>query len=90
MIRIPFLIGLCLVFSGQLMAQPATGQYPEMGEQTRHWLEWQSSGHAASSEPQTVSGDVAAKTYQRYLDSFTYPIPEYFSGDDGDASVLGQ
>ena len=90
MMRITILAGLCCLFSSPLMAQSATDNDPEIGEQTRYWLNWQSSGEAASSQPQTLSGPVADRIFQRYQDSFSYSIPEYFSGDDGDASVLGE
>ena len=88
--RITILAGLCCLFSSPLMAQTATSNDSGMGEQTRYWLNWQSSGEAASSQPQTISGPVADRIFQRYQDSFSYSIPEYFSGDDGDASVLGE
>ena len=90
MMRLTILAGLCCLFNSPLMAQSATGNDPEIGEQTRYWLNWQSSGEAASSQPQTLSGPVADRIFQRYQDSFSYSIPEYFSGDDGDASVLGE
>lgn len=90
MTRILILAGLCCLSSVPLMAQTPTGNDPEMGEQTRNWLDLQRNGNAASSQPQTISGPVAAKIHQRYQDSFTHPIPEYFSGDDGDASVIGE
>ncbi|MCX4189645.1 DUF3613 domain-containing protein [Methylophaga sp. OBS3] len=84
------LTGLCLLFSLSVSAEGVNDKVPKMGEQTRYWLEWQSSGGAASSQPQPMSGPVAAKVYQRYIDSFSYPIPEYMVSDDADASVLGQ
>lgn len=91
MTHLDIVAGLCILFSTASWAETATNdKNPQMGEQTRHWLDLQSSGHAASSHPQTISGPVAAKIYQRYQDSFTHPVPEYFSGDDADASVLGQ
>lgn len=90
MTRLTILAILCCLFSSPLMAQTATGNDPAMGEQTRYWLNWQSSGEAASSQSQTLSGPVANRIFQRYQDSFSYSIPEYFSGDDGDASVLGE
>ncbi len=91
MTRINILVGLCLIFSAPLLADsPNSHNNQEIGDQTRQWLDFQRSGNAASSQPQTISGPVAAKIYQRYQDSFTYPVPEYFSGDDGDASVIGQ
>jgi hypothetical protein len=52
-----------------------------VGEETRRWLELQSSGAAASTTRQTVSGPVADAIYQRYVESFTHPIPEFYKSD---------
>lgn len=51
---------------------------PVVGEETRRWLELQSSGVAASKSRQTVTGPVADAIYQRYVDSFKHPIPEFY------------
>lgn len=61
---------------------------PAVGDKTREWLSLQRSGQAASTQPQPIPGPVADKIYQRYQDSFSHPIPEYFAADDADASVL--
>lgn len=61
-----------------VMADPSQPQ-PKQGEQTRQWLEMQKNGQAASSQNQTLPGPAAAQIYQRYLNSFSHPIPEYFS-----------
>lgn len=42
------------------------------------WLELQSSGRAASLQPQPISGPVMDRTHERYLESFTHPMPPYF------------
>ncbi len=85
------IVGLGLVFGAAAAgAEHRTDKNTATGDKTREWLALQREGHAASDQPQAVSGPVAAKIYRRYQDSFTYPIPEYFSGDDGDASVLGK
>lgn len=76
------------VINTHAWAQQGGGTYQAVGEQTRDWLSLQREGKAASTQPQPVSGAVAAKVYQRYEDSFSHPIPEYFTGDDADASVL--
>lgn len=49
-----------------------------VGEETRRWLELQSSGVAASKSRQTVTGPVADAIYRRYVDSFKHPIPEFY------------
>lgn len=42
---------------------------------TRAWLELQSSGEAASEQPQTLSGPAMERIHERYLKNFTHPIP---------------
>ncbi len=48
---------------------------PEIGATTANLLELQRSGLAAG-KTQPIGGDVAARSYKRYLDSFERPIPE--------------
>lgn len=45
---------------------------------TKAWLELQSSGRAASPQAQPISGPVMDRTHERYLESFTHPVPPYF------------
>lgn len=66
------------VSSFAVVAEPAQ-PLPKQGEQTRQWLELQKNGHAASPHQQTLPGPAAAQIYERYLNSFSHPIPEYFS-----------
>ena len=47
-----------------------------MGDATQSLLAWQRGGEIASRTPRTIAGDVASRSYQRYLKSFEYPIPE--------------
>jgi hypothetical protein len=72
-------------------AKTATADLPPgrpVGEETRRWLELQRSGTAASTTRQTVSGPIADAIYQRYVDSFKHPIPEFYqSKQDGDSGV---
>lgn len=42
---------------------------------TKAWLELQSSGEAASKQPQTLSGPAMERIHERYLKNFTHPIP---------------
>lgn len=42
------------------------------------WLEMQSSGKAASPHPQPLSGPAMNRVHERYLKSFTHPVPPYF------------
>lgn len=49
---------------------------PQLGDTTRALLQLQASG-AQAGAPHTVLGDQASRSYARYLESFTHPIPEY-------------
>lgn len=51
----------------------------QVGDAARSLLELQREGRAASPTPRPLAGDVASLSYQRYLDSFKFPIPEKFS-----------
>ncbi len=63
---------------------------PDVGHSTKQWLKLQREGEKASKTPQPLSGPVAANVYERYKESFSHPIPEYFTTSEGDAAVLGQ
>jgi len=67
-------------------AAPAVREAPEqewkpalkVGEATQGLLALQSSGAAASPVARPIPGDVAGRSYQRYMKSFEYAIPERF------------
>ena len=62
-----------------LMAAPVLADEPQpVGDQTRHWLDLQASGTVASPEERNLPGELADRSYQRYADSFSQPIPETF------------
>lgn len=48
----------------------------QVGDATKGLLDWQSSGENASSTPRPISGVIANRSYERYLKSFEFPIPE--------------
>jgi Ni/Co efflux regulator RcnB len=60
------------------MAATAADESAEFGKDTRAWLDLQRSGHAAWGHPRPLSGEAADRVYERYLRSFTHPIPEAF------------
>ncbi|MBX6421465.1 MAG: DUF3613 domain-containing protein [Nevskia sp.] len=62
------------------------------GSETNAWLAAQIA--STSGTPRPMPGEVASRVYQRYLDSFTHPIPEEygrqgFIGGGGSASSSG-
>lgn len=48
----------------------------QVGDATQDLLAWQRSGVIASSTPRPIPGAIAYRSYERYLKSFEYPIPE--------------
>lgn len=69
-----------LILAG-LAASAASAEAPSpsgKGDATRAWMELQTSGAAASAVERPMPGPVAERVYQRYLDSFTHPIPDRF------------
>lgn len=66
-----------LALAAPLCAAAADGK-PDVGSDTRAWVEFQESGKAAQGEVRPMPGEVADKVYQRYLDSFENQIPEQY------------
>lgn len=57
-------------------AQEPVYERLQVGDATQSLLAWQRSGEITSATPRTISGDVANRSYERYLKSFEFPIPE--------------
>lgn len=51
----------------------------QVGDATQGLLAWQRSGDIASKTPRPIAGSVAQRSYERYLKSFEFPIPERIS-----------
>ena len=51
----------------------------QVGDATQGLLAWQRSGDIASTTPRPIGGSVAQRSYERYLKSFEFPIPERLS-----------
>lgn len=51
----------------------------QVGDATLSLLAWQRSGDIASKTQRPIAGNVAQRSYERYLKSFEYPIPERMS-----------
>lgn len=52
---------------------------PQVGDTTQALLAWQRSGEIASPTPRPIAGAVANRSYERYMKSFEFPIPERMS-----------
>ncbi|MCY1233819.1 hypothetical protein D9M72_463760 [compost metagenome] len=48
----------------------------QVGDATQSLLAWQRSGEIASPSPRSIAGNVASRSYDRYIKSFEFPIPE--------------
>lgn len=62
--------------AGPVLAQAQ--DKPRIGDQTRAWMDLQATGTQASEAERPMTGELAERVYQRYLDSFTHPIPDQF------------
>lgn len=63
------LLGLIAPASAQDQTTPVPGSVHD-------WVDLQTSGRAASPVDRPIPGDIAERTYQRYAESFSQPIPE--------------
>jgi hypothetical protein len=75
--RIPVTV-LAVPLAFAAIAATAEEVNEPVGTRTQAWVQLQTSGTAASPVERTTPGDIADKTYDRYANSFTHPIPEKF------------
>ena len=68
-----------------LMSSTAIAE--ERGTEARAWLDLQRGGSQASETPRPMSGQQAQNIHERYLESFTHPIPEFYR--DPDQAIVG-
>lgn len=61
----------------------------QVGDATQGLLAWQRSGEIASPTPRFIAGNVANRSYERYLKSFEFPIPERMSSSVKSSSGSG-
>ena len=67
------------VFSACLGVSVANAGEPQpIGDQTRHWIDLQASGTVASPEERPLPGEIAERSFERYAESFSQPIPDTF------------
>lgn len=53
------------------------------GQDTHRWLDSQASRKQASTTRQTLSGPVMEKVHERYVNSFTNPVPQRLRDNTG-------
>ncbi|RRH86643.1 DUF3613 domain-containing protein [Variovorax beijingensis] len=51
----------------------------QVGDATQGLFAWQRSGEIASPTARPIAGNIASRSYERYLKSFEFPIPERMS-----------
>ncbi|CAN7585918.1 DUF3613 domain-containing protein [Variovorax paradoxus] len=51
----------------------------QVGDATQSLLAWQRSGDIASKTSRPIAGPIAQRSYERYLKSFEFPVPERLS-----------
>lgn len=79
-------LGLIAISPLSLAQDAATTPVPGSA---RDWIELQANGTAASPVARPLPGELADRSYQRYADSFSKPIPdtldreEFLSGGSG-------
>lgn len=73
-----------LLLMAPVMLLPFTGSAAdaadrsELGAEVRAWTELQKSGNASLGAIRPMPGEIADRVYERYLQSFTRPIPEQY------------
>ena len=73
---------ILLLLPVAVLAEQDTEKRSQPGEQSRSWLQMQSTGQSATQQPPRQTGPEAARAYERYLNSFEHPIPQYYTGDE--------
>ncbi|WP_028080297.1 DUF3613 domain-containing protein [Solimonas soli] len=71
------LLAAAPAYAGETQAAPL----PRLGADTQAWLALQTDPAAQAADVRPVPGEVAERVYQRYVDSFKFPIPEHFQRD---------
>lgn len=61
----------------------------QVGDATQGLLAWQRSGEIASATSRPIAGAIANRSYERYLKSFEFPIPERMSSTVKSSSGSG-
>ena len=77
--RTVFIIGSLLICSSVMAQESNATTSAELGASTRQWMDLQKTPAAQASDARPMPGEVAEQVYQRYVNSFKYPIPQQFA-----------
>lgn len=83
--------GVLALVAAALLPLAAAAAEPKkpLGDETKAWVDLQTSGQRASGAARPMPGEIADNVYQRYLDSFKQPIPAEFKRQSTDESGSG-
>lgn len=70
------ILAVLLTGASQMLVPAAMAQQAGTPATARDWVELQKGGTAASPVPRPLPGDIAERSYERYAESFSQPIPE--------------
>lgn len=59
------------------------GPASQYQQETENWLQLQVSGKARSPVSQVATAAERERSLQRWLDSYTHPVPEYYKQNEG-------
>ncbi|MEH6368055.1 MULTISPECIES: DUF3613 domain-containing protein [Pseudomonas] len=74
----------CLAAGAAETVQPPPREQRQVASQAESWLAIQRDGVAASSHKQVLTSAERERSYQRWLDSYQHPIPEFFEQKQDD------
>ncbi|MCG6575547.1 DUF3613 domain-containing protein [Pseudomonas sp. AF32] len=75
------IVGIACLSTSAWAIEPGPSSAAQQG--TESWMQLQIRGVVASTNLQTVSATERELAMRRWLNSFNYPIPEFFDQDSG-------
>ncbi len=64
-----------------LVCTATVAESPRVGTTTQQWLDLHKSGTQAPADERPLQGEVAKRTYERYLKSFEIEMPAQFESE---------
>lgn len=74
----------CLAAEAAETTQAQPREQRQVASQAESWLAIQRDGAAASNHKQVLTSAERERSYQRWLDSYQHPIPEFFEQKQDD------